>query len=290
MTGYIHEFKSNKKTFFCYIIAIIPLILYGIYKNGILVYQKDLIGLGGIFKILLIPLISVLVYELICFIIHKKFTFDSGLIDVLIVSLFVMPTINIFLYAGFLALGILLIHFISKKVTFNKMCFLKLFIVLGVILISKYSYLNLAEARFDYSFRAIDLLFGREVGGVFATNIFLGIASFIGFSLSTSYKKIIPVISYIVYFIILLVVMIISKNYDLTILFNANVILAFIFVGADSLSTPYTNKGLLIYSVCLGILTVIFSILTNYFEGVFIAILLLSFIYKSFDLIKLKKA
>ena len=46
---YIHEKNDNKRSVFIYLISLIPLIMYGIYKNGILLYQNHYINLINVF-------------------------------------------------------------------------------------------------------------------------------------------------------------------------------------------------------------------------------------------------
>ena len=46
---YIHYKNGKKELINLYFIAIIPLILYGIYKNGILLYINDLINIKEVF-------------------------------------------------------------------------------------------------------------------------------------------------------------------------------------------------------------------------------------------------
>ena len=74
--------KSNnsiKRMSYIYIISLIPLILFGFYKNGISLYIKDYVNIVGMLKPLLFIIIGFLlgiivniIYEKI---IHKEVTF-----------------------------------------------------------------------------------------------------------------------------------------------------------------------------------------------------------------------
>ena len=63
--------KDNNREYLLFI-AIIPLYLYGIYKNGYLLYANKYINLFGIFKVVLYPLISALIGYLFGYIFKCK--------------------------------------------------------------------------------------------------------------------------------------------------------------------------------------------------------------------------
>jgi len=56
----IHKNSNSNKIILKYIIALLPLLAYGFYKNGILLYLNDVIKIDKVFLILLYPLIGVL--------------------------------------------------------------------------------------------------------------------------------------------------------------------------------------------------------------------------------------
>ena len=62
MNVFLHNKNNLKKIIISYILALIPLYLYGFYKNGIILYNKDYISLFGMFKIFYLLIINVLLY------------------------------------------------------------------------------------------------------------------------------------------------------------------------------------------------------------------------------------
>ena len=62
---YIHSQNNLKKIVFQYILCIIPLVFYGIYKNGFLLWNRDLMTFLAIFKLIYLLLISIGIYFLI---------------------------------------------------------------------------------------------------------------------------------------------------------------------------------------------------------------------------------
>ena len=54
-----------------YILVFLPLILFGFYKNGYIVYSKGYTNIFGLFKPLLIPIIGFVIGYLVTFILNK---------------------------------------------------------------------------------------------------------------------------------------------------------------------------------------------------------------------------
>ena len=97
--NYIHDAKTKTKMIFEYLLCLCPLLGYGLYKNGFLVYQKGLISLDLIFKPLYLVLITLGIYELIYLVTKKRIGFDYDIISYVLVSLAVSPNTKILYFA-----------------------------------------------------------------------------------------------------------------------------------------------------------------------------------------------
>ena len=256
-----------------YILCLLPLIIYGIYKNGYLLYSRDLISFASVFKIIYLLLISVGIYLVINKLIFKKRFWSLDLLFILIIPLFMPPNINVLIYSLGLFISFLLASIIEKKIKFNKMAFCKLFIILLLILFSDYTYLNNGEALNIYSLNLWDNLWGRNIGGIASTNIVLGLIILIIICFTNTYKKIISICSLLTFLILTLIL----NNFDINIFTYSSAILGLILLNTDSICTPSTRKGMIIYGIILGILTSILTTYLNLNEGVFISTLFLSF-------------
>ena len=62
MEVYVHSKNDLKKNVIYFLYSLIPLYLYGIYKNGYLLYQRNLIGFLGMFKLVILLGIGLLIY------------------------------------------------------------------------------------------------------------------------------------------------------------------------------------------------------------------------------------
>lgn len=278
----IHTKNNTKKTLIIYFCCLIPLVLYGIYKNGYLLYTHGYIGFIEIFKTIYLILIALIINRGLEFLLNKKIRLDYSDLNVVILSLFMMPNINLILYLILIAIFLFISKLIYKKFHFNYVALICLIMSLGMFIIGNYSFCNIAEANNIYAYDLMDLIWGRNVGGMATSSILIGVIIYAILTMFANFKKAIPALSYLMYIICTLIIMTFTNNYDYNLLFNSTVILNFILVGTDTLSTPYTLLGILIYAILLGTLTAILSVFLP-FEGVFISVLLLSIISPIID-------
>ena len=256
-----------------YLLCLLPIIIYGIYKNGYLLYSRNLISFPEIFKIVYLLLISFCVYLIINKLIFKKSFWSLDLVFILVIPLFMPSNINIVIYTLGLFISYLLVSILGKKLKFNKMAFCKLFIILLLVLFSNYTYLNSGEALNIYSLNLWDNLWGRNIGGIATSNIILGLIILIIFCLTNIYKKSVAISSLLTFLILTLIL----NDFNINIITYSTPILGIILLNIDTTSTPVTKKAMIIYGTMHGILTSILTTYLNLNEGVFISTLFLSF-------------
>lgn len=273
---YINSKITIDKYILRYIYGLIPLIIYGIYKNGILLYNLNLINFLEIFKILYLLIISLIIYTIYCLIFKKKIKLNLEVLNILIIPLFMPPSVNILIYTITLFIGLIINHYLSKVLKYNNTTFMILFILLFLIIFKNYNYLNLAEATKSYSFSFLDLLFGRNTAGIASSSIIIGLLLIIYFSIFTIYKKEIT-LSSIISFILLIGLL---NNFNIVNILNGNAILSLILIAPDMLSTPIKRNEKIIYGIIIGLLSAIFTQYVDNYCGSIIAILLISIIYK----------
>ncbi len=282
--NYIHDAKTKTKMIFEYLLCLCPLLGYGLYKNGFLVYQKGLISFGLIFKPLYLVLITLGIYELIYLVTKRKLGFDYDVISYVLVSLAVSPNINILYFAIIMLVSILLFRLLFKKVYLNHIAIIYLIFYLIVYFMHELNFASILEQTTNYSFDYFDLLMGRQIGGIASTSIIISLVIYFFLYLSKNIKSIIPLVSYGTYFFLMGTVLLIQKEFNFSLLFNANVIFALIFVATEAISSPNTRVGKIIYGVVVGILTVVLSYLLNPLVGPYMAILLASTMRNIYDI------
>lgn len=271
----LHNVVDKKDLVKKYYLALIPLIIFSIYKNGILLFNNDLIK----FNKILIPIYFYVISIIIGFIVSKILKEDSkeNILICLTASCTISINSNLIIYPIILFVSLFIGKVIvnKSKIKFNITSFIRLILILSLLL-NAYSYLNIAEKLNKFNYNYFDIFTGLGIGGLASTSTLILIFSLIILSTCRYYKKIIPISASITYIIINLGIILITKNYDyLNILLNGINYFSFIFIAPDLYITPIHQEGMLIYGVLIGILTSIISIWLPY-EASIITIFILS--------------
>ena len=259
--------NSIEKMSYIYLLSLLPLILFGFYKNGISLFIKDYVNIFGMLKPLIFILCGFITGTLVNIIYEKIIKKNNDNLREIIFSSFhpiygtlvsciISINTNIFLFS----IVTFIVLFISKFININKVNYVALsgliiFFIMNIM--GSFSFLNIYESTNNFNMNAVDYLFGRGSGGVFTTNVILLAISFIVLYNSKIYKKTIPLFS-ISTFIILAVIYCIASNNIINImnmLFTNGILFSFIFIATEPISSSYTKKGMAIYGTIVGILT-----------------------------------
>lgn len=271
------------------------LILYGVYKNGILPVINNFYNISQIFLIILYPLCGFLIGYLFdkCF--KNRYFLDNKFYGLLF-SLFIPLSTNIFLFLIILVLLLFLNTFLisDKEWDFNFLVFGKLLLVLILFYLNKYNYANLLEDSNLFVYSYIDTIFGHNVSGIFTSNTFLLLLFFGILNFDIYYKSIITYYSYGMYLLTLVIYAFIKSDMTFILgnIFNSTILFSLIILAPLPTFSPYSPKKMALYSIILGILILPFSLLTNFFEGVYIALLIVNIIFifiNYYQVLKFKK-
>ncbi len=271
----LHYPKDYRTLINSYYLALIPLLIFGFYKNGLLLYFNNLIK----FKMLLIPLYFYIISILIGFIIAKFFkeeTKPNILISLIITSTISLNT-NIYMYPIILFTGLFIVKYLTLRFNFkiNTASTVRIIALLGLLL-NSYSYLNIAEKLNKFNYNLADIFIGHGPGGLANTSLLILIISLIILSLNKYYKKIIAYSSITTFIILNFLGIFLFKNTSLiNILCNGYIYFALIFMGADISISPHHTKGMFIYGFIMG-LSAFFLTLISKYEGIYFAILISS--------------
>lgn len=288
---YVRSNTSIKSITLTRIFFILPLIVYGLYKNGYYLYQKNYIGLHDLFKPLIILIAGALVGLLVNIIYEKLIKKNKGsLIDIIFSSFHVeyglilgcLSSINtnIFVFISITFVVLFLSKFINNR--FNIMALAYLLIYTVSHFIKTYSFLNIYEYSKKFELNFLDYLIGRSPGGIASTHIILLIIAIVGLYLTNTNKTNITISSIIAYIIPVVVYGIIKNQDILSLVFACNYLFIFTYVATDSVTSCYTSNGIIIYGVLIGILTFVIS-LFNVVAAPYIAILIISLLNNLID-------
>lgn len=254
MSTFVREETNIKKIISYLYISIIPLLIFGFYKNGIK-------GYDGIFILhpLILDLIGFASGAFVSIILEKKKPLTSfypfyGLLSASLV--FPNTSIIVFSLICFISL------FIYKKINKNNVNIVCV-IALIVILINNFyetSYLNLI-INSNTNLDGLDYLLGKGSAGLNASCTLLSLASYLYLSTKDFYKKEIPLYSFLIYSILMVIYL--SFIGDINSLFvsllSNGTIFSLVFVSTMGTTSSYTKRGRICYSLILGILMFILS-------------------------------
>lgn len=254
MSTFVREETNIKKIISYLYISIIPLLIFGFYKNGIKSYD-------GIYILhpLILDLVGFASGALVSIILEKKKPLTSfypfyGLLSASLV--FPNTSIIVFGLICFISL------FIYKKINKNNVNIVCV-IALIVILISNFyetSYLNLV-INSNTNLDGLDYLLGKGSAGLNASCALLSLASYLYLSTKDFYKKEIPLYSFLIYSILMVIYL--SFIGDINSLFvrllSNGTIFSLVFVSTMGTTSSYTKRGRICYALILGILMFILS-------------------------------
>ncbi len=272
----MHTKNDLKNNVLKYILLLIPLYIYCNYKNGIILYEKNLVNLFSIFKIEYLLLINLFLYVVCLIIFKKKIKIDMFFLSLFIIPIFMPYNINFLLYS-LLILGLIMWHIKFSNSDFPVLPFL--IFILGIIC---NDYLNPAEKNNLYAFSIFDLFFGRTSGALGSTNIFLGLIITILLITSNFYKISICLSSFVPYFLLL----IIFREYAY--LFHGTNILSMLLLSPWLSYTPISKNIQILYGLLVGIFTFFFTKYIHFYLGGILAILICQFLVYIVCIIKRK--
>lgn len=282
MNVYLRAKNDSKSFIKLLLLLMIPFALYGFYKNGILLYKKDLINLFSLFKVPFLVCISIIITYILKKLFEEDFISYRLLLNIFI-SIITPAKTNIIVFIVLLVLLNILYKF--KKINIP-LIYMILYIFTSY-LFKNLSYQNIYEESVVHNYTLTNYLFGCGSGGISNTLTIYSILSFIYLITKFEYKKHIPITAFVVYYVLITISFLLGNNADINFTLNNNLIFAFVYLNTISIFTPYTKGGNYIYGFALGLFTFLFSFL-DINIGVYITSLILSLCYPLFDKIILK--
>lgn len=293
--------KSNnsiKRITLTYIISLLPLILFGFYKNGISLYIKKYVNILEMFKPLVIILLGFLIGAIVNVIYEKKINKNKDNIkDIIFSSLHPIYGIligcissintNTILFS-LVTFIILLISKFTKNTKINYITLTSLIIFFIMNIFGKFSFLNAYEVSNNFNMNTIDYLFGKGNGGIVTTNILLLIISYIILYNSNIYKRNIPIYSFISFLLLTIIYCFIKNDIGniMNMLFTNGILFSFVYIASEPNSSSYTRLGSTIYGIIVGVLSFIFYLINpslSSLGGIFIASIFNSLIDLKFE-------
>lgn len=262
---YVRSNRSIMTISIARLAMILPLIIYGIYKNGVYLYRNHLVNTFGMLKPLIIILGGVIVAGLINFLyeyfIKKQqkgnvldLLFSSFHIEYAVLLGCVMSiNVNLYLYFAVLACVTVASKFVGDKI--NTIC-LAFIIIYGIsVALGDFVFANAYEISKTFSYELIDYLIGRNPGGMASTHIILLIVGLIGLSITNNNKTTISLTAIVTYLLITFVYAFFVHGNFLDIVTCNNFLFIAAFVATDSVTSCYTNRAMVISGFIIALLS-----------------------------------
>lgn len=262
---YFHKKRSiSLNNLLLYLLLVF--VLFGIYQNGIKIRTM------GIYNMLK-PTILFVLTTVISFItgkLNKEKIISERLVTNMLMYSITLCNVNIILYI----VMIFIFNITYKYLKFNVASLYMTILIFVSMILKKYNFYNALEYGNKFNYNVWNYLLGRGPSGICNGFIILIIISLIVLSFKDDYKKELAYGSILAYYIFAIISAFIT-GFNKDLLCNANVLFALVFILPINSATPYTEKGMYIYSFLAGIL-VFASSYIDINVGVYIVVFVLS--------------
>ncbi len=253
---------------------------YGFYKNGLVYVGMGKLSLFQALRYLMYPLIGSLFSVVIASLKEKKIFFSVKDISLgVLLGLLVPPEFPILLYTV-VVFAFLLLLFWQKKRNFHLSIVAGYKCVLMLLThVLSFNLYNQVEMSTPFLYGTIDTFFGKAVGSLGTTNIFLLCLLYFYLTTNFYYKKELPIyiiaaymLSFCFYFFVT------DTPLSMTLLLNNSVFFGAIVLFINNAISPISGKLEIGYGIGIGVVTFLFTLL-GVDEAIYIVIFLASILY-----------
>jgi len=293
--GFLKNNKIFKINLF-YLLSLLPIVIFGFYKNGIVPAQKGVIPFWFGTQYIVIPIVVLFlsyVFEVYYYNAIKKeedlnsaYNSIAPFVNVLC-YLVTAPMHKLYITIPLMVIIDIILKFIDQKITVNQVALYKCILVGIMALMSVKGYANYYEITLNDTITKPSLLFlGKGVGAIGTTSTLCALVGYLILMFNSYYKKEMPIVAFIGYSMVVCVLYFVGKiNFSeiLVNIFNSGFIFAIIYVLALSNATPVVRTGRVLYALLVGILCGISVNIIHSFMGIYIVILVASLLVPIFN-------
>ncbi len=286
MKSYIKSNNSLSNYIYHYYLAIIPLIVYGIYKNSLIISNSDYFG--KIVCLIVIGLGIGYVVEFVYQVLYLKKPFTDYNKFIPLYSLLICMVVPIDCNYAFLILilfaSLLIVKFLKLDTKVNCLAGIIILLIIVLQLFSLDKFANSYEIAREMKLSYFDLFLGRSMGGVLTTSNLGCLIGYVSLISTPVYKKEIPFYILVGTILCLLGYSLITYDYSLWKIFLSGfTFFGAIYIAPETFSSSYTKKGKIIYGLLIALLNFILLSLFKIYYSIFIAILVVSLGAKIID-------
>jgi len=274
---HVLHFKDEKEKYQKIILCLfVILCFYGCYKNGLSYYFIGKMSLEESLKPLLFPIIGILETSIFTISFKQKITLEKISLGILF-GLLVPPMFSLIIFSIYTAIFLILYFFTSKKIPSISFLVLYKVILMGITAMNSLGLENIIEKNNSYLYGIVDVFFGKGIGNIGTTNIFLILIGYFILSSYFYYKKELPIYALASYAICSLIYSFIKPDvFILKDMLNSSFCFAITFLLPINEKSPGTKKEKIIYGCLVGVGSFLLIHLFSIFDGVFIVLLLVN--------------
>lgn len=261
---YVRGNTSIKSIVSMRLFLLLPLIIYGCYKNGVFLYMNNYVNFFDMFKPLILILLGALIGALVNIIYEKIIKRrKEGLISAIFSSFHVeygvvlacvsSVSTNIYVFVICTFFLFLISKFLNDHINIIAITFITIYLIMT--LKGEYIFANNYELSKTFSLNILDYITGRAPGGIAATHIILLLVALTGLHISNINKSEITIYTCISYMIPAIIYAVIKNINILDILFLNNYMFIFTFIATDSVTSCYTINGKKLFGILIGLTT-----------------------------------
>ena len=262
---FVRDKKSIKTMSLTRILLLLPLIIYGTYKNGIFLYTQEM----GKFLMLAKPLIFILGSALVGALVNifyeyiikrrkekildamfSSFHIEYGIILACVISI----NTEFIIYFPVLFFFLLITKFIKMRINVIALMFIIIY-TLHIFLYHGYNFANLYEMTTNLSLDMFDYFLGRGVGGIASTNVLLLVVYMLVLFITNNNKTNVSLSAIITIAFIFAIYGLVTGESIKLLLFGHDYIFILGVIGAEYLTSCYTPNGMIIFGIAIGLIT-----------------------------------
>ncbi len=270
-----------------YILSLIPVVIYGFWKNGYLMYKHDYMTLFKSTQYLVIPVVIIVlsyVFEIYYYLgIKKEDNLDHAYNTIVpyanvLCYLVCGPMDKLYITIPIIIVLDIILKLTDEQINVNQVALFKVLLFVALTIMGSYNNANLYERSLSISFESVEYFMGRGIGEIGTTSALFVLIGFIILLFNKYYKKDIAISSLLSYILVSLIVYFVGGVKLSNILlhtFSSGFLFASLFVATFSNCTPVVKGGRILYGICVGMLSAILVNILHFYVGIYILILVL---------------
>lgn len=287
---YMH-YEENKtwylKTLY---VCVLCLMLWGFYKNGLIYFWQGNLSFLEALRPLFFPLLGIICCILGEYRTSKKISSDS-IMEGLLLGILIPPRYSLGLFFILAVFYGFFRNIIKRKLpTISSLLLFKVITIFLNMFLLSVDYQNIIEFNKPYLYGIIDTLFGRSIGNVGTTSIFILLIFYFIKTCDYYYKKELPIYIIASYSVLTIIYSILMPQENMLLsLLNSHIYFMAIVLATIPKTSPAEKKYMVLFGVFIGILSFFFQTILHFSDGIYLSLFFLQVAWMIFFFLRRSK-